>query len=235
MEGKGTQPVAPAVAMILAAGRGERMRPLTDSTPKPLLPVADKPLIEYHLDALVRAGVRRVVINHAHLGEQIVQRLGSGTSWGVDIVYSPEPPGALETGGGIHNALPLLGEEPFWVVNGDVWSDYPFSPPALRDDDLAHLVMVVNPPHNPQGDFLLDSHGRLHEGESDLLTFSGIGIYRPALFRECQPGAFPLAPLLRKAMRTGRVSGERYEGAWLDIGTPQRLQELDQAIRRGHA
>lgn len=223
----------PAHAMILAAGRGERMRPLTDHTPKPLLQVAGKPLIQYHLEALVRAGVSRLVVNHAHLGEQIVAFLGDGARWGVSIAYSAEPGGALETGGGIQQALPLLGDAPFWVVNGDVWTDYPFPAHPIPEHSLAHLVMVDNPAHHPGGDFALSADGLLADAGNDRLTYSGLGIYRQELFAGCAPGAFPLAPLLRRAMAAGRVSGEYYGGRWLDIGTPERLRALDEELRRG--
>lgn len=219
-------------AMILAAGRGERMRPLTDTTPKPLLMAGGKCLIEYHIEALATAGISELVINHAHLGEQIEQTLGSGERYGVIIQYSAEGQGqALETGGGIYKALPLLGNDPFIVVNGDVWTDYPFASLVDREVDLAHLVLVDNPSHNPEGDFHLRADGRVAGEGSPRLTFSGIGIYHPKLFVDCNPGAFPLAPLLRTAMAEGRVSGEYYGGQWLDIGTPQRLQSLDQDLR----
>jgi len=224
---------ASPLAMILAAGRGERMRPLTDETPKPLLEVAGKPLIVYHLEALVAAGIRRFVINHAHLGAQIVSYLGDGVRWGVEIRYSAEPEGALETGGGIFNALPLLGPDPFWVVNGDTWTDYRFSVPALSAGSLAHLVLVDNPPHHPDGDFLLRPGGRVEDADGERLTYSGIGVYHPALFAGCSGGAFPLAPLLRSAMGRGEVTGERHAGRWFDIGTPQRLAELDSLLRSG--
>ncbi len=210
-------------AMILAAGRGERMRPLTDHTPKPLLLVGGRPLIEYHITALVAAGITELVINHAHLGSQIEAALGDGGRYGAQIRWSPEGQ-ALETGGGILRALPLLGEC-FIVVNGDVWTDYNFAqltpPPGL-----AHLVLVDNPPHHPAGDFAL-SAGRVGTAAVGRLTFSGIGVYRSALFADCQPGPFPLAPLLRQAMATGAVSGEHHCGRWVDVGTPQRLAELD--------
>ena len=215
-------------AMILAAGRGERMRPLTDHTPKPLLPAGGKRLIEYHLEALASAGFREVVINLAHLGDQIRDHLGDGGRYGLSIAYSQEPEGALETGGGIFNALPLLGDAPFLVVNGDVWSDYPFK--ELREPQgMAHLVLIDNPEHNPKGDFALEE-GRVKSEGEPRLTFSGIGLYRPELFDGCEPGAFPLAPLLRAAMAEGAVSGERFTGHWLDIGTPQRLEALNQAL-----
>lgn len=212
--------------MILAAGRGERMRPLTDRIPKPLLPVAGRPLIQHHIESLARAGFCELVINHAHLGDQIEQALGDGSQWGVEISYSPEPAGALETGGGIFQALPLLGEAPFLVVNGDIWTDYDFSRLSLPQDSLAHLVLVDNPTHNPQGDFCL-ANGRVSDGPGERLTFSGIGVYHPALFEHCKPGAFPLAPLLKAAMAQQRVSGEYYKGRWVDVGTPERLAELN--------
>jgi len=215
--------------MILAAGRGERMRPLTDHTPKPLLEAGGKPLIEYHIEALARGGIRRLVINLAHLGEQIPRRLGDGGRWGVAIRYTQEPPGALETGGGIFNALDLL-DDPFLVVNGDVWCDCDFARLRCPADALAHLLLVDNPAHHPKGDFSLDN-GRIHNRVEARLTFSGIGLYRPALFDGCAPGPFPLAPLLRKAADQGRLSGEHFRGDWMDIGTPQRLAELDQGLR----
>ncbi len=223
--------VLPTHAMILAAGRGERMRPLTDTTPKPLLQVAGKPLIQYHVEALAKAGIQQVVINHAHLGAQIVAFLGSGERWGVSITYSAEPPGALETGGGIFQALPLLGSNPFWVVNGDVWTDYGFEPILLSSDALAHLVMVDNPVQHPTGDFVLGSEGRLTDDEGVRFTYSGIGLYRPELFTDCSAGIFPLAPLLRKAIAQDLVTGEHFTGRWSDVGTPQRLAALDAALR----
>ncbi|MEN8169840.1 MAG: N-acetylmuramate alpha-1-phosphate uridylyltransferase MurU [Pseudomonadota bacterium] len=213
-------------AMILAAGRGERMRPLTDHTPKPLLSVGNKRLIEYHLEALASAGFDEVVINHAHLGEQIEQVLGGGERYGVRIHYSPEA-GALETGGGIFRALPLLGDEPFVVVNGDVWCDYPFARLRGREVQGAHLVLVPNPPQHLAGDFVLRGETVSDEGGGERLTFSGIGLYHPSLFDGCEAGAFPLAPLLRRAMAMGKVSGECFDGQWFDIGTPERLQQLD--------
>ncbi len=220
-------------AMILAAGRGERMRPLTDSCPKPLLPVGGKPLIVWHLERLAAAGFRRVVINHAHLGQQIEAALGTGSAWGLEIAYSPEPPGALETAGGIVKALPLLGAEPFLVVNGDVFCDWDFTraPALLADGDLAHLVLVPNPPQHPAGDFAL-GNGRVAADGAERLTFSGLGIYRPALFAGLTPGQpAKLAPLLRQAMAEGRVSGECHGGRWEDVGTPARLQALDGELR----
>ncbi len=213
-------------AMILAAGRGERMRPLTDHTPKPLLPVRGKPLIEYQIERLRDAGYRDVVINLHHLGEQIEAHLGDGHSLGVNIRYSLEHPERLETGGGIFQALPLLGDGPFLVVNGDVWSDCDLTPRTLADDTLAHLVLVPNPPHNPDGDFALDGAVLRNDGEPRH-TFSGIGWYRPELFAGCAPGPFPLAPLLRRAIDEGRIHGELCTEKWMDIGTPQRLEALE--------
>ena len=216
-------------AMILAAGRGERMRPLTDATPKPLLRIGGQTLIERHIQALAQADMRQLVINHAHLGEQLVAALGDGSAYGVEIVYSPEPEAALETGGGIFNALPLLGAEPFLVVNADIWTDYPYADLPVVIDGLAHLVMVANPAHHPDGDFSL-SGGRLAQRGPAMLTFSGIGIYRPELFDGCTPGAFPLAPLLRTAMDAGQISGEQYHGSWFDIGTPERLEAINRVV-----
>jgi MurNAc alpha-1-phosphate uridylyltransferase len=248
--------------MILAAGRGERMRPLTDRTPKPLLPVAGKPLIVWHIERLAKAGYRDIVINHAHLGDQIEALLDDGSAWGVSIRYSEEPPGALETAGGIANALPLLGDEAFLVVNGDIWCDLDFgSLPKLAGNDLAHLVLVPNPPHHPDGDFALE-HARVravpHAGHSipprltspkgagrhevavpseardgtTLHTFSGIGLYRPELFGSLERGKpAKLAPLLREAMAADRISGQTHTGRWVDVGTPERLTALDEEVR----
>ncbi len=216
-------------AMILAAGRGERLRPLTDACPKPLLEVGDRPLILYLIDALRTAGLSDIVINHAHLGEMLVHYLGDGTAYGVHIRYSPEPPAALETGGGIFQALPLLGEDPFVVVNGDIWTDYPFAALPKAPSGLAHLVLVDNPPHHPAGDFVLQG-AKVKAAAGPRLTFSGIGVYRAELFRACVPGRFPLAPLLREAMGRGRVTGEHYHGQWIDIGTEQRWRELHERL-----
>ncbi len=222
------------IAMLLAAGRGERMRPLTDTRPKPLLEVAGKALIEYHLAALQRAGIREVVINHAWLGEQIEARLGTGERYGLQISYSPERPAALETAGGIVQALPRLGTAPFLVLNADIWTDYPLQNLPRQIAGLAHLVMVDNPPHHPDGDFHLAGERLQAEGEPRL-TFSGIGIYQPELFAGLKAGARPLAPLLRAAMQAGRVSGEHYRGRWVDVGTPQRLAALDRELRRSRS
>ena len=217
-------------AMILAAGRGNRMRPLTDHTPKPLLAVGGKPLIVHHIERLAAAGITELVINHAHLGQQIEDGLGDGARFGVSIRYSAEGEGqALETGGGIHRALPLLGSDPFLVVNGDVWTDVAFADVRLGEGDLAQLVLVANPAHNPGGDFALEA-GRVRAGGPERLTFSGIGCYHPALFEGCTPGAFPLAPLLRQAMDAGQVGGQRHDGHWYDIGTPERLSEIDRFL-----
>lgn len=216
--------------MILAAGRGERMRPLTDHTPKPLLPVGGRPLIVWHLERLAALGVRKVVINHAHLGAQIERALGDGSAWGLAIRYSPEEQ-ALETGGGIFRALPLLGDSPFLVLNGDIWCDADLGVLGLANGDLATLLMVDNPAHHPGGDFHLRD-GRLAADGGPRLTFSGIGLYAPALFDGCEPGAFPLAPLLRAAMAAGRVGGRRHTGRWTDVGTPERLATLDQALQQ---
>ena len=221
-------------AMILAAGRGERMRPLTLARPKPLLEAGGAPLIVHHLRALAAAGFEDVVINLSWLGIQVREALGDGSRYGLRIHYSDEGPEPLETGGGIFRALPLLGEGPFLVLNGDVWTDLDWA--GLRErlahGDLAHLVLVPNPAHNPRGDFVLE-RGRIVEREGERLTFSGAGVYRAALFDGCTDGVFKLAPLLRAAARAGRVSGELHEGAWLDIGTPERLAELDARLRSG--
>lgn len=221
-------------AMILAAGRGERMRPLTDHTPKPLLLAGGKPLIVWHIARLVRAGITELVINHAHLGTQIEQGLGDGAQFGARIRYSDEGT-ALETAGGIAFALPLLGEGPFAVVNGDVYCDYDFSLLTARasifssSNDLAHLVLVDNPEHNPKGDFGLD--GLRVTDRAPKLTFSGIGLYKPELFSAITRGSkAPLAPLLREQIALHKVSGEHHPGTWLDIGTPQRLAELDKRL-----
>jgi MurNAc alpha-1-phosphate uridylyltransferase len=213
-------------AMILAAGRGERMRPLTDCTPKPLLSVGGKPLIFWHLQALAKAGFNEIVINHAHLGEQIEAALQDGSHWGVHIQYSPEKV-ALETAGGIANALSLLGEAPFLVVNGDVFVDIDYASIVLEPPYLAHLVMVDNPPQHPKGDFALVA-GKLHAEQHPKFTFSGIGVYRPNLFADIVRGEpAKLAPLLKAAMAQGLVTGQHYRGTWHDVGTPERLQALD--------
>ena len=218
-------------AMVLAAGRGERMRPLTDHTPKPLLTVGGKPLIVWHLERLAKAGFKEVVINHAHLGAQIEKALGDGSAWGVKIQYSPETI-ALETAGGIANALHLLGDSPFLVVNGDVFTEVDFESLSLESPHLAHLVMVDNPSQHPDGDFALNS-GKINASGDHKLTFSGVGVYHPDLFATIERGqAAKLAPLLRLAMAKGLVTGEHYQGVWHDIGTPERLALLDKQLSR---
>jgi len=216
--------------MILAAGLGTRMRPLTDHCPKPLLEAGGKPLIVHHLERLRAGGIIDVVINVSYRAEQLVAALGDGRDFGVHIAWSRETT-PLETGGGIRQALPLLGEAPFLLVNGDVWCDLdPAGLPALGDD-LARLVLVDNPDHHPQGDFHLDAAGRVHAEGEPRLTFAGISLLDPALVADEPPGAFALAPLLRRAMAEGRVGGHRHRGAWVDVGTPERLADLDRRLR----
>lgn len=216
-------------AMILAAGRGERMRPLTLATPKPLLKVNDRCLIEYHLLALAQAGIQDVIINHSWLGEQIVDYLGDGRRYNLKIAYSDEGEIPLETAGGIHHALPLIGDAPFLVINADIWTDYDLRRLRLDASQLAYLILVNNPPHHLEGDFALDSHILRNDGE--CLTYSGIGIYHPILFQGLEEGPQPLAPLLRAAIARSQVGGEHYRGRWWDIGTPERLQQLDAYLR----
>jgi N-acetyl-alpha-D-muramate 1-phosphate uridylyltransferase len=220
-------------AMLLAAGRGERMRPLTDNVPKPLLEIGGQPLIVYHLQALARAGVRDVVINLSWLGELIPAALGDGSRFGLRIAYSDEGSPPLETGGGIFRALPLLGAETFLVVNGDVFTDLDLA--ALIGDGmganaLARLVLVANPGHHPAGDFALRA-GRIVADEGPRLTYSGIGLFSPSLFAGCNDGRFPLLPLLQRARAAGQLEGCLHEGSWLDVGTPQRLQELERQLQ----
>jgi len=246
-------------ALILAAGLGERMRPLTEHTPKPLLEAGGKPLVAWHLEKLAACGVREVVVNTSWLAEQFPRVLGDGARWGLALRYSFEGPVPLETGGGIHHALGLLRDgtdpdAPFIAVNGDIWTDHAFASLPIVPEGDAHLVLVDNPPQHPDGDFVLGADGRLRddgtagvdgrdgEGRSRL-TFSGIGVYRPSLFdrwrevigaaegAERDPPRFKLAPLLRAAIAAGRVSGEHHRGRWTDVGTPQRLAELDQSLR----
>ena len=213
--------------MLLAAGRGERLRPITDTLPKPLVAVAGKPLIVYHLEALARAEIRSVVINLSWLGEKIRATLGDGSRYGVRIAYSEEGPVPLETGGGIHRALPLLGPAPFLVVNSDVWTDMDFSRVlTLEEGADARLLLAPNPPHHPRGDFGLEGDFVV-EREADRFTYTGIGMYRPELFAGCAPGKFPLLPLLKRAIAARRLRGEIYRGEWLDIGLPERLAWLD--------
>lgn len=217
-------------AMILAAGLGTRMRPLTDSSPKPLLKAGGKPLIVWHLEKLAAAGFTEIVINIAWLGWQIPEALGDGSTWGVKLHYSDEQAEtALETAGGIIKALPLLGTEPFLVVNGDVWCDYPCLPQQLAPDRLAHLILVKNPEHHPHGDFALEA-GRARNEGAHKLTFSGLGYYHPQLFAGLAYGKRALGPVLRAAIMQDLISAEHYQGTWLDIGTPERLAELDQRL-----
>ena len=216
-------------AMILAAGRGERMRPLTDYTPKPLLKVGGKPLIVWHLERLAAAGFKEIVINHAHLGAQIEAALGNGAPWGLSIKYSPEKT-ALETAGGIANALPLLGDEPFLVVNGDTFTEIDFAFLHLKINMLAHLVLIDNPPQHLQGDFAIDA-GMLKNSGKQMLTFSGVGVYHPDLFADIVSGEpAKLAPLLRKAIDNNAATAQYYQGIWYDIGTPERLKNLDESL-----
>lgn len=221
-------------AMLLAAGRGERMGSLTEHCPKPLLPVAGKPLIRHHLERLSNAGIQEVVINVSYLADQLEDYLQRQTDLPVTIRVSREAE-RLETGGGIHNALPLLGEAPFLLVNSDVWSDFPLRNLPRRLAGLAHLILVPNPEHNPAGDFALQGKRVVwnsNQGESGpRYTFSGISVLSPELFKDCEPGRFPLAPLLRQAMEMNKVQGERYDGCWVDVGTPQRLQTVEQMLQ----
>ncbi|WP_458526737.1 N-acetylmuramate alpha-1-phosphate uridylyltransferase MurU [Onishia taeanensis] len=217
-------------AMILAAGLGKRMRPLTDTCPKPLLPVAGKPLIVHHLERLAAAGIVEVVINVSYRAEQIIAALGDGAAHGVNIEWSREDR-PLETGGGIRQALPLLGEAPFLLINGDVWCAPDLTRLPVLAEDLAHLWLVDNPDHHPQGDFHLDGAGRVHPDGAPRLTFAGLSLIDPALLAGEAPGAFALAPLLRKAMAAGRVAGHHHRGPWVDVGTPERLAELDTRLR----
>ncbi len=220
--------------MILAAGRGERMRPLTERLPKPLLEVGGHRLIEYHLAALAKHGFGEIVINLSWYGERIQEVLGDGKAYCLTIRYSKEGPVPLGTGGGMFAALPLLGREPFLVVNGDVWSDFKLGTLKPPQDSLAHLVLVENPEHHPGGDFGLDAGGHLH-AEPQRLTYSGISLIDPRLFEGCEHGAFPLKPLLDRAMAAGRLTGQRHTGAWTDVGTPARLALLDSELRLGKA
>lgn len=217
--------------MILAAGRGERMQPLTLHTPKPLLLAGEKRIIEYTIEALVSAGFKDIIINHAHLGEQLPAYLGDGERYQANIRYSPEPNGPYETAGGIINALPLIGSEPFLVVNGDIWTDYPFEQIKHIDmtDQLCHLVLVTNPEHHPTGDFSLDSN-QLSEQGTDKYTYSGIGLYHPALFEGYDVENKPLKPFLLDAIKQHKASGEIYFGQWSDIGTVDRLEQLNQQL-----
>ncbi len=213
-------------AMILAAGQGERMRPLTDKVPKPLLEIAGKALIIYQIEALVTAGTEKIVINTGHLGGQIQDSLGTGEFFGVQIHYSVEGDEPLETAGGIIKALPMLGDDPFIVTNADIYTDFDYRSLPRHLDSDAHLVLVNNPPHNPSGDFAFEN-GRLSEEGLHKLTFSGIGLYHPRFFKSCNPGRYPLAPLLHQSARANRLSGQHFKGHWNDIGTPERLEEIN--------
>jgi MurNAc alpha-1-phosphate uridylyltransferase len=220
-------------AMILAAGRGERMRPLTDAIPKPLAMAGGKPLIVHTLERLAEAGIRRVVINLAWRGAQLRDACGDGSKWGVQVLYSDEGAQALETGGGIVKALPLLGDAPFWVVSGDLWMRYPFAERAnvLKNSDLAHLVMVPNPSFHPRGDFFL-ADGRVSDAPiGERLTYASIALLQPQLFAGLAPGIYSMVPMLRAAMAANRVSGERFDGPWDNIGTVQQLHELDRRLQ----
>lgn len=231
--------MSPLRALIFAAGKGERMRPLTEYTPKPLLEVGRKPLVAWHLEKLAALGVREVVINVSWLAERFEPVLGDGSRWGLKLHYSSEGPEPLETGGGMLHALRLLGTDPFITVNGDIWTDFDFARLPSAPEGLLHLVMVENPAQHPRGDFMLDAQGRLHEDGATRLTYSGIGVFRPELLETWQsvigaakgaderPPRFKLAPLLQDAMRRGLASGQHHDGRWTDVGTPQRLAALD--------
>ncbi|MFC5580443.1 N-acetylmuramate alpha-1-phosphate uridylyltransferase MurU [Rhodanobacter terrae] len=230
-------------ALIFAAGLGERMRPLTDRMPKPLLPVNGKPLIVWHLEKLAAAGVHYVVINTSHLAEQFPDALGDGSRWGLRIRYAYEGPTPLETGGGMLNALPLLGPQPFLVVSGDVWCDADFTVLPAEPQGLAHLLMADNPAHHPHGDFRLDAQNRLHDGGEPRLTYSGIGVFRRELLdgwpeavgdvssADAKPPRFKLRPLLEKAITRGKVDGSHHRGEWTDVGTLERLAQLESELR----
>ncbi len=214
------------IAMLLGAGRGERLRPITDTRPKPLVEVRGKTLIDYHLEKVSRAGITDVVINLGWLGDEILAYVGSGERYGVNVVYSVEGSNILETGGGIHKALPMLGSEPFLVVNADIFTEMPLPDGSLDDNDIGHLVLVPRPSFRDHGDFSL--HGdRVSNGEPRDLTFSGVAVYRPEFFANCEPGRFPLAPMLRAAADERRLRGSVYDGLWQDVGTAERLQELN--------
>jgi len=228
-------------ALIFAAGFGERMRPLTERTPKPLLEAGGKPLIVWHLEKLAALGVRDVVINTSWLADQFPQALGDGARWGLRLHYSYEGPTPLETGGGMLRALPLLGDAPFLLVNGDVWTDYDFARLPTEPEGLAHLVLVDSPAHATHGDFALDASGEVRSEGAQRLTYAGLGVYRPALLHDwhaivgdtaTSPPRFTLAPILRAHMAQGAITGEHWRGRWTDVGTPQRLEQLDQALRR---
>jgi MurNAc alpha-1-phosphate uridylyltransferase len=230
-------------ALVFAAGKGERMRPLTNDTPKPLLAAGGKPLVEWHLEKLAAIGIREVVLNVSWLADRFEPTLGNGSRWGLRLHYSHEGPEPLETGGGMLHALRLLGDAPFIAVNGDIWTDYDFSRLPTRPRAMAHLVMVDNPPQHPAGDFRLEANGTLRGDGAPKLTYSGIGVYDPRILTgwrevigrapgtELSPPRFKLAPLLFDAMARGEIHGEHHRGRWTDVGTPQRLAELDAALR----
>lgn len=220
-------------ALIFAAGRGERLRPLTDATPKPLLQAGGKRLIEHHLEKLAAIGVERVVINTSHLAEQFPATLGDGARWGLSILYSYEGPQPLETGGGMRRALPLLGDAPFLAVSADIVSDCDYSTLPAEPAGLAHLIMVPNPDFHRDGDFWLDADRLNEDGAGVRLTFGNIGVYRPELVAGEADGRFKLLPMYRRAMREGRLSGERYDGYWRNIGTLEQLRELASARAEG--
>jgi len=214
------------IAMILAAGRGERMQPISRSMPKALVEVQGKSLLEWHLERVRAAGIETVVINLGWLGEQIAERVGGGQAHGLNVIYSPEGDNILETGGGIRRALPILGRDPFLVINADIHTDMPLPPKIPDIDELGHLVLVPTPAHKERGDFDLED-GRVVDNDNPELTFSGVAVYRPELFADCEPGRFPLAPMLRSAAHDGWLGGSLYEGLWEDVGTPERLAELN--------
>ncbi|MHB1540656.1 MAG: N-acetylmuramate alpha-1-phosphate uridylyltransferase MurU [Steroidobacteraceae bacterium] len=223
--------MTPTKAMLLAAGRGERLRPITDTVPKPLVAVAGKPLIAYHLEALAAAGIHEVIVNVSWLGEQIRSALGTGARYGVRITYSDEGPEPFETGGGIFRALPMLGPAPFLIINADIWLERDLRGcAALPEDADARIVLTSNPEHHPHGDFGLED-GWVVERSSNRLTYTGVGVYRPQFFLGCRPGRFPLLPLLKRAIAAGRLRGERFEGPWFDAGSPERLARLDGWLR----
>ncbi|MGH8209139.1 MAG: N-acetylmuramate alpha-1-phosphate uridylyltransferase MurU [Steroidobacteraceae bacterium] len=217
-------------AMVLAAGRGERMRPITDTLPKPLVPVAGKPLIGYHLQRLAKAGINEVVINLSWLGDRIRAALGDGREYRLSITYSDEGPAPLDTGGGIFNALPLLGAGPFLVVNGDTWSDIEYGHLALEDGANGRIVLVPNPTHNCRGDFAVEGDVVV-DRDVDRFTYSGVGVYRAEFFAGCSAGRFPLLPLLQRAIAARLLRGAVHHGEWCDVGTPERLATLDAAVR----
>lgn len=214
------------IAMLLAAGKGERLQPITSNTPKPLVDVRGKPLIDYHLERLAKASVETVVINLGWLGEQIMQHVGGGDRFGLRVVYSPEGDDILETGGGIHRALPMLGDDPFAVINADIFTDMPLPNITLPDGETGHLVLVPKPDFRAHGDFeLLD--GKVRNSESPTLTYGGFAVYRPEFFAGCEAGRFSIVPLMREAADEGRLGGSIYDGIWQDVGTPERLADLN--------